>query len=231
MTFAGIHRRALVDEAALTENVVRAGYDVFDARANAYGHGLLLAATCAREAGSRAIAVSTAHEAAIIEPLDFEEVRVGRWQEDLADPVPLYGLGDADTPVLSLVGELIAVKPIRAGEGVSYGYTYRPSTATTLGLVALGYADGVPRLASNRVRVAVDGVSRPLVGRIAMDQLVIDLGSLTARPGTPVTMFGSGDTGEPTTQEWAAATSRTALALTAGLGSRIERVSAKAVTA
>lgn len=231
MTFAGIHRRALVDDAALTDNVARAGHDVFDARANAYGHGLLLATTCAREAGSRVVAVSTDHDAALIEPLGFEEVRVGRWQEDLVDPAPLYGLGPDDTPVLSLVGELIAVKPIRAGEGVSYGYTYRPSTATTLGLVALGYADGVPRLASNRVRVAVEGVSRPLVGRIAMDQLVIDLGSLTVRPGMQVSMFGSGDAGEPTTREWAAATGRTALALTAGLGSRIERVRSKVSSA
>ena len=65
---------------------------------------------------------------------------------------------------------------VEAGAGVSYGYTHRTEAATTLGLVGLGYADGVPRLGSNRAELAIDGTRHRLVGRIAMDQLVIDLG-------------------------------------------------------
>ena len=79
-----------------------------------------------------------------------------------------------------------------------------PRAATHLGLVPLGYADGLPRLASGRAEVLVRGVRRPVVGRISMDQLVVDLGSRGVDPGETVTVFGPGAHGEPTVADWAA---------------------------
>src|SRR5690606_28513030 len=109
-----------------------------------------------------------------------------------------------------------------AGAGVSYGYTYRTGSPTTLALVGLGYADGVPRLASNRARVAIGGAPHPLVGRIAMDQVVVDLGDAAATPGDAVALFGDAP-GAPAAADWAGWTGRSALALTAGLAPRIRR--------
>ena len=95
--------------------------------------------------------------------------------------------------------------------------------ALTLGLVGLGYADGIPRLGSNRAHLAIDGARYPLVGRIAMDQFVIDLGDAKAHAGAEVVVFGDPAEGAPTAREWAVWTERTPLAVTAGLGHRIRR--------
>src|SRR5690606_30472969 len=100
---------------------------------------------------------------------------------------------------------------------------YRTERATTLGLVGLGYADGIPRLGSNRAELAIDGERYPLVGRIAMDQLVVDLGDAAIATGAEVVVFGDPARGEPTALEWASWTERPALAVTAGLGERIVR--------
>ena len=123
--------------------------------------------------------------------------------------------------MLTVVGEVIAVKPTDAGAGVSYGYSYHTSDATTLALVALGYADGVPRLVSNRAQVLVGDSLHPLVGRVAMDQFVVDCGSFAPTVGDSAVLFGPGAS---TAQEWAEHAERSALELTAGLGSRIHRI-------
>ena len=101
-------------------------------------------------------------------------------------------------------------KDVPAGQGVSYGLNYRTSGNSTLGLVPLGYADGVPRVATGGpIRVA--GVNYPVVGRIAMDQMVIDLGPLhvsaggTSLLGAEAVMFGDGADGGPTVEDWARA--------------------------
>lgn len=162
-------------------------------------------------------------EAARLRAIGFRDVHVDRMPAPGDRSAAVYGLEPGGRPVLTVVGELVAVKHVGAGAGVSYGYTHRTERPTTLGLVALGYADGIPRLASNRARIAVDGVQHPLVGRIAMDQFVVDLGGAAPVPGTDVVVFGSGDRGEPRTQEWAVWTERSAPALTAGLASRVGR--------
>ncbi|MBW4032631.1 MAG: hypothetical protein HIU88_08185 [Acidobacteria bacterium] len=131
---------------------------------------------------------------------------------------------------MSLSAEVVAVKPAHAGAGVSYGYSYRTPAETTLALVALGYADGIPRLASNRARVWIRGGLYPLVGRIAMDQFVVDLGTEASVSGPDVVvgdvviLFGDAAAGHPAASDWAVWTQRGALELTANLGSRIVRV-------
>ena len=139
----------------------------------------------------------------------------------------VYGLaspaGLATEPVMTLTAEVIAVKRVTAGTGVSYGYTYRAADDTDIALVSIGYADGVPRLGSNTASASIAGVTFPVVGRIAMDQLVLDLGTAEAGPGDIATVFGDAALGAPTAVEWAQRTRRPALALTSGLGRRIVR--------
>lgn len=175
-----------------------------------------------RELGLRML-VSHGADAETARRHGIEVVAARLPDDEIPDAAAAYGLDGTHRPVLTLVGELLAVKPVPAGAGVSYGYTHRTRTPTSLGLVGLGYADGVPRLGSNRAALSIDGVRYPLVGRIAMDQLVIDLGSDTHAPGAEVVVFGDPARGEPSAQEWATWGERTPLALTAGLGHRIHR--------
>lgn len=225
---AGIRRIARVDLDAFASNI--AGASSLDARADAYGHGLAILAPVAREAGVVSVIVSDERDAALVRPL-FSDVLVGRLprETDAIGPAA-YGLDPdaAGRPLLTLVGEVVAVKHVGAGAGVSYGYSYRTSSPTTLALVALGYADGVPRLASNRATVQVGSAIHPLVGRVAMDQFVVDCGDDVPDLGSDAVLFGDPASGVPSAHEWATATERDPLDLTAGLGARIAREAGRA---
>lgn len=194
---------------------------VLDARADAFGHGLDLLAPVARAAGVREAVVSDERDAVRARAAGFDAVRIDRLGTGADSSA--YGLGGSGSPVLALVGEVITVKAVPQGTGVSYGYSYRTARPTRLALVALGYADGVPRLASNRAEVAVHGARHPLVGRIAMDQLVLDVGDADVGPRDEAVLFGDPSRGEPAVTEWAAWTARTPLALTAGIATRVAR--------
>lgn len=222
MAASGLHRRALVDIDVLAANIAGVDSTSLDARADAYGHSVALVAPIARELGMTQIVVSDARDAQTARSFGFSDVVVGR-TADVSPAGAIYGTVRGSRPVLSLVGEVVAVKHVAAGAGVSYGYTHRTAHATTLALVGLGYADGVPRLASNRAEAMLEGARRPLVGRIAMDQLVLDCGMTEPELGQLVVLFGDAERGEPTAAEWADWTERDALALTAGLGLRILR--------
>jgi len=221
---AGIRRVARIDLDAFATNV--AGASCLDARADAYGHGLALLGPVARDAGVGSVVVSDERDAGVARAF-FSEVLVGRLaRETPAIRASAYGLDPdaAARPVLTLVGEVVAVKHVGAGAGVSYGYSYRTSAPTTLALVALGYADGVPRLASNRATVHVGSAIHPLVGRVAMDQFVVDCGEDVPELGGDAVLFGDPSSGVPGALEWATATERDPLDLTAGLGARIARI-------
>ncbi|MBW8730516.1 MAG: alanine racemase, partial [Terrabacter sp.] len=134
---------------------------------------------------------------------------------DLVRPgIAMYGLTpvpqvDDDfglRPVMTLRARLALVKALPAGQGISYGHAYVPDVDTVVGLVPAGYADGVPRNATNVGPLLVDDRRTTIAGRVCMDQFVVDLGpGSTARAGDVVTLFG-GAPGEPTAQEWADAT-------------------------
>ena len=101
----------------------------------------------------------------------------------------------------------------------------RPDTATTVGLVPLGYADGVPRHAGNRAEVGVAGHRRPVRGRICMDQFVIDLAPASSvEIGEDVTLFGPGLDGEPTAAEWAEWCDTIGYEIVTRVGARVPRV-------
>jgi alanine racemase len=124
---------------------------------------------------------------------------------------------------LTLTAPLVQVRHVRAGTGVGYDHTWTSPRATRLGLLPLGYGDGLPRAASGRAEVLVAGVRRPLVGRVSMDTAVVDLGDLPVAAGTPVTVLGPGHDGEPTTGEWARWSETIAHEVVTGLGARSGR--------
>ncbi|WP_232789122.1 alanine racemase [Streptomyces odonnellii] len=127
-------------------------------------------------------------------------------------------------PVMTLSASVALVKRVPGGHGVSYGHHYLTPRETTLGLVPLGYADGIPRHASGRGPVLVGGVRRRVAGRVAMDQFVVDLGGDTPEPGATAVLFGPGDRGEPTAEDWAEAADTIAYEIVTRIGSRVPRV-------
>jgi alanine racemase len=115
------------------------------------------------------------------------------------------------------------VKRVPPGSGVSYGYRYVTDRETTLGLVPLGYADGVPRTATGHPLVLARGRRWPIAGTVCMDQFVIDFGDEPVAAGDEVVLFGPGDDGEPTAQEWGETLATISYELACGIGPRVPR--------
>ncbi|MFC9106244.1 alanine racemase [Streptomyces rochei] len=141
-------------------------------------------------------------------------------------PIPEIGT-PADfglRPVMTLSASLALVKRVPGGHGVSYGHHYTTPGDTTLGLVPLGYADGIPRHASSAGPVLAGGKWRTVAGRIAMDQFVVDLGGERPEPGSEAVLFGPGDRGEPTAEDWARAAGTIAYEIVTRIGPRVPRV-------
>ena len=132
-------------------------------------------------------------------------------------------------PAMRLTARLALTKTVPANTGVSYGHRYATTGTTTLGLVPLGYADGIPRTAANVVDVLVRGHSvsgrRPIAGTVCMDQFVVDLGAGDSfSAGDDVVLFGAGDDGEPTAQDWASALGTISYEIVTRIGIRVPRV-------
>ena len=108
-------------------------------------------------------------------------------------------------PAMTLRCPVALIKSVRAGDGVSYGHMWVADRDTTLALMPIGYADGVYRGLSGRFDVLINGRRRPNVGRVCMDQFVVDLGGgqTDVREGDTAVLFGPGSNGEPTAQDWA----------------------------
>jgi alanine racemase len=127
-------------------------------------------------------------------------------------------------PVMTLSASLALVKHVPGGHGISYGHRYVTPGATTLGLVPVGYADGIPRHASGSGPVLVGGKWRTIAGRVAMDQFVVDLGGDEPEAGSEAVLFGPGDRGEPTAEDWAQAAGTIAYEIVTRIGTRVPRV-------
>jgi alanine racemase len=131
-------------------------------------------------------------------------------------------------PAMSVHARLALVKRVPAGQGVSYGHHYVTDRPTSLGLVPLGYADGVPRHGSGGdgapgAPVLAAGRTRRVAGRVCMDQFVIDLGDADATAGDEVLLFGDGSAGEPTAQDWADACRTISYEVVTRFGPRLPR--------
>jgi alanine racemase len=126
-------------------------------------------------------------------------------------------------PAMTLRARLAMVKRVPAGAGVSYGLTWTAPAPSTLGLIPLGYGDGLPRHASNGAPVQVRGERHTVVGRICMDQCVVNLEDDVAEAGDEVILFGPGDNGEPTADDWADAAQTINYEIVTRLGARVPR--------
>jgi len=150
--------------------------------------------------------------------------------------IALFGLspdiktiGDSSSlglkPAMKLKAKLNLVKEVKAGSSVGYGGTALIKSDTKLGVVALGYADGIPRSTNNLAGVFVDKKRAPIIGRVSMDQFVVDLGiTSTAKTGDEVIVFGDGSSGEYTVDEWAKAANTINYEIITRIGPRVPRI-------
>ncbi|MBW8487431.1 alanine racemase [Actinomadura parmotrematis] len=178
----------------------------------------------AERAGLRPEVRHLANSAAILTRPDahYDLVRPGIATYGLT-PVPQIG-GFGLRPAMTLAAETALVKRVPAGSGVSYGHTYTTEAETTLAVVPAGYGDGVPRHGSNLLEVLAGGRRRRIAGRVCMDQFVIDLGDDRLAAGEEVLLFGPGDRGEPTAQDWADALGTISYEVVTRIGPRVPRV-------
>ncbi|OUE10105.1 Alanine racemase [Clavibacter michiganensis] len=154
----------------------------------------------------------------------FDMVRFG---------IAVYGISPFDDrsgrdlgliPAMTLEADVVSVKRVEAGQGVSYGLDHRTTGPSTLALVPLGYGDGIPRIAGPHASVLLGGRRFPIAGRIAMDQLVLDVGDLPVEVGDTAVVLGPGDRGEPTAEEWAGWAETIGDEIVTRVGPRVDRV-------
>ncbi|MFM2412748.1 MAG: hypothetical protein RLZZ587_1081 [Actinomycetota bacterium] len=174
---------------------------IVDVRCDAYGHGAQWVHDAARDAGLSAFLTD----------------------DDPLAPVPqstavLYGIS-AGRRVAVLSGEIVAIKSVASGDTVSYGNTWAATRASTLALVSLGFADGLPRGGSNVGLMTVGAHTVPVVGRIAMDQCVLDITDISDEVSAVARVWDSAQSVET----WATASRRDPLSLVSGLSWRVER--------
>ncbi|GAA3656312.1 alanine racemase [Microbacterium marinilacus] len=139
------------------------------------------------------------------------------------DPAAGIGL----RPAMTLRARVAAVRRVPGGQGVSYGYAHRTAAESTLALVPLGYADGVPRQASGAGPVVIGGARFTVAGRIAMDQFVVDVGDHPVAVGDEVVLFGDPAAGHPSAAEWASAAGTINYEIVTRIGPRVPRVRAE----
>ncbi len=157
----------------------------------------------------------------------FNLVRVGIGMYGLSPNMRRASSGELNlVPAMTLVARLSSVKFVPTGAGVSYLHTWTAGRASQLGLVPVGYGDGIPRSASNQVAVCIAGELMDQVGTIAMDQFVIDTTDSAAgiSAGSEVYLFGSGEHGELTADQWGEASGSIGYEIVTRIGSRIPRV-------
>lgn len=155
----------------------------------------------------------------------YDLVRVGIGMYGVPPSTPGSATALGLISVMTLRSRLALVKTIPAGQSVSYGSAWTAKQATRIGLVPLGYADGVPRGASGRGEVLLDGVRCPVIGRIAMDQFVIAIDDRIghARAGDEVVVFGDQTSGAPTADDWAVASDSIGYEIVTRVSGRVPR--------
>lgn len=218
--------RAEISAAALEQSLHRVlavtRDAVLDLRMDAWGHGVRLVAPMALEAGAAAVVLddTMAH---LVPP-----ERHAAAHEAAVATGDVFGF-DAGPAAMRLAGYVIGVKPLRAGEGVSYGYAHRASVDTRVALVCGGYAQGVVRSLGGRAEVTISGSRHAIVGRVAMDACVVDVGEAPVRRGDEVVFFGDASRGEPVIREWCDATGLTPGEIASLVGARAEQNGVRSV--
>ena len=128
-------------------------------------------------------------------------------------------------PVLSLKARIICVKQLHAGETAGYGQTYRAEKEMKMAVVSIGYADGIPRELSNKGKVLVNGYKVPVIGRVCMDQLSIDVSDIPCvSPGDEAVLIGREESGQITADEFAYMAGTISNEILSRLGNRLNRI-------
>ena len=178
-------------------------------------------------AKSMGISFQERHLAASAGALSYEDFRYDMVRCGIA----VYGLNPFEDkevegielrPAMRVLSELINVKRVPAGQGVSYGYRYITERETNLGLVPFGYSEGMPRISTNH-EVLIAGRLYPVVGRVAMDQFVVDLGSSEIPIGSEVVIFGDPESGEPSAEALGASAGTINYEIVTRIGGRAAR--------
>jgi alanine racemase len=203
-------RRARISPDALGESFAALQTQglVPDLRSNAFGLGIADVAALARGAGITHALLSPPDIAPSgLQPADPDSQHSASW---LVGP----------RPVVTLEADVVSLKRVPAGTPVSYGYQYRTAQETTLALVSIGFADGVPRTASMKGHVYLGGKTHLIAGRIAMDQMVLDIGDTPAQLGDVATVWGE----SPTLTQWSQWSNRPAELLVSQLAPRVVKL-------
>lgn len=156
----------------------------------------------------------------------FDMVRVGIAMYGLSPDVKTLGTSQSLglRPAMQMRAALYLVKDVPAGSPVGYGASEVTSRDTKLGIVVCGYADGIPRIAQG-AGIWINGERAPIIGRVSMDQFVVDLGPQSkAKSGDWVVIFGNGSHGEYTADDWGAASSSINYEITTRIGPRVPRI-------
>ncbi|MET2012602.1 alanine racemase C-terminal domain-containing protein [Microbacterium chocolatum] len=196
---------------------------VLDVRWDAWGHGAAAVVAALRPLGLatvRADPPAVAHLASS----GVRAVDAPVSGDDVLDMRKLFGLSESCTPVMRLSGSVLSTKYLRRGEGVSYGYRYRAPADTRVALVSGGYGQGVVRALGGAVAVSVAGERHPILGRVAMDVCVIDIGDANVGRGETVWFFGDEAEGHPPLRDWSRVTGLDVAELAAAVGSHTERI-------
>jgi len=206
---------------ALFSHLSNASADDDRAALAAFEEGVAVAASVGLVPPLRHIAAT--HAAIALPEARLGCVRVG---------IGIYGLSpfadrsSADLGLrsaMTLRAAVAAVRRVPAGHGVSYGYDHRTERDTTLALVPLGYADGVPRQASGAGPVVIGGERFTVAGRVAMDQFVVDVGDHPVAVGDEAVLFGDPTLGDPASDDWASAAGTINYEIVTRIGGRVPR--------
>ena len=154
----------------------------------------------------------------------LEMIRVGAALYGI-DPSPEaiardYGL----LPAMRVTSEVVHIKKVPAGHGVSYGYLHTTKASSTLALVPFGYTEGFPRVATGKAEVSLNGKRYPVLARVAMDQIILDLGTDSAEVGDEVVIIGDSTKGEPSAEDLARAAGTINYEIVTKMGGRAKRV-------
>ncbi|MRG61282.1 alanine racemase [Agromyces sp. CFH 90414] len=220
---AELERQGTVSVVGVFSHFANTSREADAAQLRAFEHALEVTAAEGLRPPLRHIASS---EEALRDPAArYDAVRIG---------IAMYGLtpfGDGTTstdlglvPAMTLRTRVAAVRRVEAGTGASYGHLWRADRATTLALVPLGYADGIPRHATGGgAEVRIGGRLRPIAGRVAMDQFLVDVGDDLVAVGDEVVVFGDPATGAPTADDLAAAAGTIGYEVVTRIGPRVVR--------
>ena len=184
------------------------------------------ALTQARAKGVRPEVRHLASSGATLQSPDthYDMVRCGIAVYGLSPGEPMGSHADWGLrPAMRVTAEVAHTKRVPAGHGVSYGLRYRTPAESTLALVPVGYADGIPRHGSAALPVSIGGRRHTAAGTIAMDQFVVDVGDEPTAAGDSVVLFGAGEDGTPTADDWARACGTINYEIVTRLGGRIPR--------